>query len=53
MKELQTNTESEAFLELEEKLISPSIFALICHGYKYTLDIDACQSQVGRTLLQE
>ena len=48
-----TGTDYEAFQELKTKLISPPILALPRHGYKYTLDTDACVYQVGCTLLQE
>ena len=50
---LLTDTEYQAFEILKNKLMIPPILALPRHGYKYTLDTDACEYQVGCTLLQE
>ena len=51
--EILTDEEYDAFEELKGKLISPPILALPRPGYKYTIDTDACDTQVGYCLLQE
>lgn len=48
-----TDSEYEAFAELKKRLVSPPVLAVPRHGYKYTLDTDACSYQVGCALLQD
>lgn len=50
---LLTDTKFDAFRELKERLIFPPIRALLHHGLKYILDVDAWRCQVTRKLLQE
>lgn len=45
--------EYEAFRSLKDKFVRPPILALPRHGYPYTLDTEACEYQVGFTLLQQ
>lgn len=53
VRELLTDTQFDAVGELKKRLILPPILALLRHGYMYILDTDACQSHIGRALLQE
>lgn len=48
-----TDEEFDAFTELKKKLISPPLLALPRLSYKYIIDTDVCEYQVGFTLLQE
>ena len=47
-----SNEEFESFRELKRLLMNPPILGLPRLGYKYTLDTDACDNQVGCNLLQ-
>ena len=51
--ETLTEEEYEAFTSLNCKPLRPPIPVLPRHGYPYTLDIDACEYQVGYNLLQQ
>lgn len=48
-----TAAKEHAFQGLYRLLVSPQILALPPARSKYALDVDACDSQVGGTLLQE
>lgn len=48
--------EEDEFLALDgrkEKLISPLVLSLPGYNGQYTLDVDACNKQIGCVLLQE
>jgi hypothetical protein len=45
--------QQEAFNKLRESLIQPPILTLPKEGGKFTLDVDACDYQIGACLLQE
>lgn len=49
---LLTDAEFEAFRKMKKNLLLPPILALPRHGYKNTVDSDACEYQVGCALLQ-
>ena len=51
--EVLNDEEYDAFSTLKKKLMSPPILALPRPGYPYTVDTDACNTQVGCCLLQE
>lgn len=53
LRELLIDTEFDTSRELKKRFMSPPILALLRHGYKYNLNIGACRSQIGCTLLQE
>ena len=48
-----SDEEFGSFRELKRLLMNPPILGLPRLGYKYTLDTDACDKQVGCTLLQD
>ena len=48
-----SDEESESFRELKRLLMNPPILCLPRLGYTYTLNTDACDKKVGRTLLQD
>ena len=48
-----TEEEMKAFETLKAALISPQVLALPRAGFKYTLDTDACDVQIGCILLQD
>lgn len=50
--ELLTDLERDVFRELKKGLVSPSMWASFCPGYRYTLVTDACEFQAGCPLLQ-
>lgn len=45
--------ELDVIQTLKERLMSPTILALLRHGQRYTMDTDACAYQVGCALLQQ
>ena len=51
--ETLTDAEYAAFEELKRRLVSPPILALPKRDGQYKLDTDACDTQVGSTLLQD
>ena len=51
--EVLTDPEYAAFEELKRRLVSPPILALPKRDGQYKLDTDACDTQVGSTLLQD
>ena len=48
-----TPLQQQAFDRLKEALTTPPVFALPRRGRINVLDVDACGTQVGATLLQE
>ena len=48
-----TDDETKAFNELKTKLTSPPVLALPRLGHQYTVETDACATQVGCVLLQD
>lgn len=48
-----TDKEMEAFQTLKDQLTSPPVLALPRLGHAYTVETDACETQVGCVLLQD